>query len=83
MPEVLVQSVFERDMLSQNVEDFGAHDHQWEPKIISLEKNEDRNHQRGNGKAMMTPRAAVKMHCCAELRPSVGPPKGSTTQSGT
>ena len=36
MPEVLVQSVFERDKLSQIVEDFGAHDHQWEPKIISL-----------------------------------------------
>ena len=36
MPEVLVQSIFERDKLSQIVEDFGAHDHQWEPKIISL-----------------------------------------------
>ena len=36
MPEVLVQSIFERDKLSLIVEDVGAHDHQWEPKIISL-----------------------------------------------
>ena len=36
MSEVLVQSVFERDKLSHIVENFGAHDHQWEPKIISL-----------------------------------------------
>ena len=58
MPEVLVQSIFERDKLTQIVETLAR-------------------------RAMMKPRAAVKMHYCAELRLSVSPPKGSTTQSGT
>ena len=36
MPEVFVQSGFERDKLPQRIEDLGAHDHHWEPKNVSL-----------------------------------------------